>query len=329
MNRPENLSMLDWNLIVDQQFQNLEEFSNAIEGWDFELHQLTPGKSSINLLQLGRSEFLLSRFHFEQSYHQSGGAPANSLTFGFCEEGVDGTTTPDDIIHQDSIFCFPSNHEMTATVPPHFKGHTLSISEALIAEIAESCGLQEAYSHLARSQQVLHADRSHMDEIRQALRCTCQDLASIKRTAGKIEIIPNLEFDIIRHLLQALAGSRPADKLRLTGRKQIVLQRAREYVEENKNRSITVLELAKASGASVRMLEYVFKDCFDVTPRAYLKSRRLVGTYREFLRSSPLRATVGEIASHWGFWHMSQFAFDYSGFFSELPSETLNRTPIP
>jgi AraC family ethanolamine operon transcriptional activator len=329
MNTLFNREVFDWNLIADQQFQNLEEFSNAIEGWDFELHQLTPGKSSIELLQLGRPEFMISRFHFEQSYHQSGGAPTDSLSFGLCEEGVDGTTTPDDIIHQNSIFCFPSNHEMTATLPPHFKGHTLSISEALFAEAGESCGLQEASSCLGMSQQVLHSDRSQMNEIRQVLRRTCQDLAFIKRTADKTEIIQNLEFDIIRHLLQVLAGSRPADKLRLTGRKQIVLQRAREYVEENTNKSITVLELAKASGASVRMLEYVFQDCFDVTPKIYLKSRRLVGTYREFLRSSPLSTTVGEIASRWGFWHMSQFACDYSRFFSELPSETLNRARIP
>lgn len=329
MDKLKDLNMLDWNLIADQHFQNLEEFSNAIEGWDFELHQLTPGNSSIDLLQLGRPEFMLSRFHFEQSYHQSGGAPTGSLTFGLCEEGVDGTTTPDDIINQNSIFCFPSNHEMTATIPRHFKGHTLSISEALIAEVEESCGLQEVTSRLGKSQQVLHSDRSQMDKIRQALRHTCHDLELINRTADKAEIIQNHEFDIIRNLLQVLAGSRPADKLRLTGRQQIVLQRARDYVEANRNKSITVLELAKASGAGVRMLEYVFQDCFDVTPKVYLKSRRLVGTYRELLRSSPLSTTVSEIASRWGFWHMSQFACDYSRFFSELPSETLNRAPIP
>ena len=328
MNTLFNREAFDWNLIADQQFQNLEEFSNAIEGWDFELHQLTPGKSSIELLQLGRPEFMLSRFHFEQSYSQGGSAPPDSLTFGFCEEGIDGTTTPNDNINQNTIVCFPSHHEMTITSASHFRAHSLSISEALIAEVEESCGLQEVSSCLGMSQQVLHSDRSQMDEIRQALRRTCQDLAFIKRTADKTEIIQNLEFDIIRHLLQVLAGSRPADKLRLTGRKQIVLQRAREYVEENENKSITVLELAKASGASVRMLEYIFQDCFDVTPKAYLKSRRLVGTHREFLRSSPLSTTVGEIASRWGFWHMSQFACDYSRFFSELPSETLNRAQI-
>ncbi len=329
MNTLFNREAFNWNLIADQQFQNLEEFSNAIEGWDFELHQLTPGKSSIELLQLGRPEFMLSRFHFEQSYSQGGSAPLDSLTFGFCEEGIDGTTTPNDDINRNTIVCFPSNHEMTITSASHFRAHSLSISEALIAEVEESCGLQEVSSCLGMSQQVLHSDRSQMDEIRQALRRYCHDLEFIKRTADKAEIIQNLEFDIIRQLLLVLAGARPADKLRLTGRKQIVLQRAREYIEENGDKSITVLELAKASGASVRMLEYLFKDCYDVTPKVYLKSRRLVGTHREFLRSSPLSTTVGEIASRWGFWHMSQFACDYRRFFSELPSETLNRALIP
>jgi AraC family ethanolamine operon transcriptional activator len=33
--------------------------------------------------------------------------------------------------------------------------------------------------------------------------------------------------------------------------------------------------------------------------------------------------TIQDIASHWGFWHLSQFAQDYKKLFGELPSATL------
>jgi AraC family ethanolamine operon transcriptional activator len=33
--------------------------------------------------------------------------------------------------------------------------------------------------------------------------------------------------------------------------------------------------------------------------------------------------TIQDIASHWGFWHLSQFAQDYKHLFGELPSATL------
>ncbi len=326
MNTLFNKEAFDWDLIADQQFLNLEEFSDSIRGWDFELHQLTPGKSSIELLQLGRPEFMLSRFYFEQSYQQGGSAPPDYLTFGLCEERVERSTTPDGMVQQDNILCFPSDRELMAIIRPNFKGYTLSVSETLIAEVEESCGLQEISPRAGAAQQVRHCGRSEMREIRQALRHACCSLASIKKTANSTEIIHNLEFNLIRHLLQALAGSRPADKLRLTCRKQIVLQRVRGYIEANADRPITVLELAKASGCCVRTLEYLFRDCFDVTPKAYLNSRRLVGAQRELIRSLPLNSTVSKIASRWGFWHMSQFAADYRRFFGELPSATLKRT---
>jgi len=73
----------------------------------------------------------------------------------------------------------------------------------------------------------------------------------------------------------------------------------------------------------VRTLEYVFRNYFDVTPKAYLKSRRLVAVRHELLRSLHSKALINEIANRWGFWHMSQFATDYRRFFGELPSETL------
>jgi AraC family ethanolamine operon transcriptional activator len=96
-------------------------------------------------------------------------------------------------------------------------------------------------------------------------------------------------------------------------------------MEANTNKPITVLELAQASGSCVRTLEYVFRDYFNVTPKTYLKSRRLVAVRHELLRSLPSESLINEIANRWGFWHMSQFAADYRRFFGELPTETLNR----
>jgi AraC family ethanolamine operon transcriptional activator len=73
----------------------------------------------------------------------------------------------------------------------------------------------------------------------------------------------------------------------------------------------------------VRTLEYIFRDYFNVTPKVYLKSRRLAAVRHELLRSLHSKSSINEIANRWGFWHMSQFATDYRRFFGELPSETL------
>jgi len=322
MNTPAHNDVVDWNLVAERRFEDIEELNDLVQGWDFEFHQLKAGRSPAELLQLGRPEFMLSRFYFEQPYHQRGCTAQDALTIGLTEEGVDDVTTPDGTVQQDDILCFPSGRELSAVSRPRFKGYSLSIAETLLDEVAESCGLQVGAS-IGTMQQVLHCNRSNMNTLRRELRRVSRDLAQIKTAANSPEIIRDLEFNLIRHLLLAITDSRPTDRLKLTNRKQIVLQRARDYIEANTDKPVTVLELAKATGSCVRTLEYVFRDYFDVTPKNYLKSRRLTAVRHDLLRSLHSKSLINEIANRWGFWHMSQFATDYHRHFGELPSETL------
>ena len=60
--------LVDWSLVADQHFEDIEELNELVQGWDFEFHQLKAGRSPAELLQFGRSEFMLSCFYFEQPY---------------------------------------------------------------------------------------------------------------------------------------------------------------------------------------------------------------------------------------------------------------------
>lgn len=259
MNTPAHNDAVDWHLIAEQCFEDIEDLNDLVQDWDFEFHQLKAGRS-----------------------------PA----------------------------------ELSAVSRPGFKGYSLSISEALFDEVAASCGLQVEVS-IGTVQQVLHCSRSNINTLRRELRRASRSLAQIKTAANSSETLRELEFNLVRNLLLAITGSQPTDRLKQTNRKQSVLQGARDYMEANANNPTTVLELAQASGSCVRTLEYVFRDHFDVTPKAYLKSRRLVAVRHELLRSLRTKPLINEIANRWGFWHMSQFATDYRRFFGELPSETL------
>jgi AraC family ethanolamine operon transcriptional activator len=324
MNTSANNDVVDWHLIAKQRFEDIEDLNDLVQGWDFEFHQLKSGRSAAELLQFGRPEFMLTRFYFEQPYHQRGCTALDTLTIGLIEEGIEEATTPNGALRKEDILCFPSGSELNAVSPPGFKAYSLSISEALLNEVAESCGLEVGAS-IGTVQQVHHCSCSEMNTLRRELRRVSSRLAQGKTAENSSEILRNLEFNLIRHLLLTISDSRPADPLKLTNRKQIVLQRARDYMEASPNKPITVLELAQASGSCVRTLEYVFNDYFGITPKAYLKSRRLVAVRHELLRSLHSKSLISEIANRWGFWHTSQFATDYRRFFGELPSETLRQ----
>jgi AraC-like DNA-binding protein len=44
---------------------------------------------------------------------------------------------------------------------------------------------------------------------------------------------------------------------------------------------------------------------------------------RRGLRDAEKGVAVQDVAAHWGFWHLGQFAQDYKRLFGELPSTTL------
>ena len=78
------------------------------------------------------------------------------------------------------------------------------------------------------------------------------------------------------------------------------------------------------AGVTERALEYGFLSSFGVTPKRYLQSLRLVGVRRE-LRSAGRSTKIADVANHWGYWHMGQFAADYRKQLGELPSRTVEK----
>lgn len=261
----------------------------------------------------------------QQSYDQAGGTPPNTLTFGICEEESNSVTTPTGIIQKNSVLCFPSNNEMRAVNRPGFKGYSLSISENYLSEVAESCAIQVDIQALGKVQLVKQCEQSDIAAIRQALSYVSNNLSSIQSTLDHESVVRELEFDLARKLLMVLTNSSTIKQFILTHRKQLAFQRSRAYIAENPQKPITVSELAKASGCGVRTLELIFRAYYGVTPKYYLKSRRLFAVKHELDMSPASTTLVSDVAARWGFWHMSQFARDYSECFGELPSETLKK----
>ncbi len=318
---------ISWHRFVDRRFEDFDEFSEQIHGWDLDFKQLQSGKSPAELLQFGRPDFHATRFHMEQAYHQRGGTTPNAVTIGLIEEGVEAATTPEGELQQDGLLFFPAGSEFSCGSPSQFRGYTLTIADSLIDEVAESAGLLQSMSTLRTNQHLVkHCRQDMVNTVRQRLRHITNEIKQIEKLADGSNVARELEFDLIRELLTAVADPQEMQKQFLSSRKKIVLQRALDYIEANPGKPIKVLELSQASGAGVRTLEYIFSDYFGVPPKAYLKSRRLIAVRHELRRSLPTQTLISEIAARWGFWHMGQFAADYRRFFGELPSVTIKKT---
>jgi AraC family ethanolamine operon transcriptional activator len=139
------------------------------------------------------------------------------------------------------------------------------------------------------------------------------------------ERVHELEFSLVRQVLEALAGPQSASGPISTHRRRLVLGRALDWLDANPCLPVTIRQLAQVCGAGVRTLEYAFHDYFGLSPKTYLTRRRLLGVHRDLKRAHAGSTRVSVVANNWGFWHLGQFAQDYQRFFGELPSRTLGR----
>lgn len=94
------------------------------------------------------------------------------------------------------------------------------------------------------------------------------------------------------------------------------------YIEENLHTKILLSDISRYVGVGVRSIQGSFKKAFQKTPIQYITDRRL-DCVRIDLQASPLSdISIADIASRWGFVHMSDFSRRYRVRFGEAPSDT-------
>jgi len=102
------------------------------------------------------------------------------------------------------------------------------------------------------------------------------------------------------------------------------LRLAEAYMDAHLSESITVPNIARAAGVSLRNLQALFLHHRGCSPKTFLQQKRL-GHARELLGKAPPDATVTQIAFACGFSHLGRFSIEYKKHFAESPSETLQK----
>ena len=102
------------------------------------------------------------------------------------------------------------------------------------------------------------------------------------------------------------------------------MRRFRRVLAEQPCRPIYVPEICAAIGVPERTLRLCCQEQLAMGPKQYLMLRRL-HLVRRALLAAETEATVTEIATRFGFWHLGRFSASYQSIFGELPSTTLAR----
>ncbi|TPP05498.1 helix-turn-helix domain-containing protein [Rhizobium glycinendophyticum] len=104
------------------------------------------------------------------------------------------------------------------------------------------------------------------------------------------------------------------------------LERAINWLDQHAHEDISIEQLARRAGASIRTLQNSFRQHLSTTPNAYLLQLRLSRVHEDLLHG-PADQTIEAIASRWGFKHMGYFAARYRELYGTSPSDTRKARP--
>lgn len=99
---------------------------------------------------------------------------------------------------------------------------------------------------------------------------------------------------------------------------------ALDFLRAHAVEPLTVEEVARAAGVSVRTLQLGFREHLGTTPLAELRRIRLEGARRDLIAGEP-GTTVAQVAGRWGLHHPGRFAIHFAQEFGLRPSEVLAR----
>lgn len=134
-----------------------------------------------------------------------------------------------------------------------------------------------------------------------------------------------LASEIPQLLLQTLSSLQPVKKKPISALRSKALKKAETYIVEFGDEPPKIQDICKATGASLRTLQFAFVEKYGITPKTYLEFYRLNAVRKMLRKRDPSTTKIIDVANRWGFWHMGKFAGDYHKLFGELPSQTLGR----
>ncbi|WP_020558423.1 helix-turn-helix domain-containing protein [Thiofilum flexile] len=294
--------------------------ASNLTGWQQEYDQLSRGRFFGSIVELSFDKLQVFREDTNRALQQKCKVWANSIWLGIplaqqAECRINGQA-----VGADRVMCRAGNSDFDLSTPQDYSLYGLVIDYNTLLETARLQGLTLNWKELHESGR-LQLPNKTLENARFVL----------ARLLDEHEPQTNhhAAYDLLLMLLLELLKVATPEHAKIPSyphRKQVV-DEVRSYISAHPDTLLTITDLCKIANVSRRALQYSFASILGISPLRYLRVSRLNGV-RRTLMQIPQYNTVADIASQWGFWHMSQFAKDYRELFDELPSQTLKRQQV-
>lgn len=302
--------------------QDMDQHALTQQGWALRYEQLSPGQFMGRIHQVLLPEVTLLREETNIALRQRGRLDDDVYGFAMALQDTPDLFFNGQRVPSHAIMCGKGD-EVDLTTPPHFSLIAVVVERNLLNPLWERM-YHKPLAHWLEKRLVLPTTYIKAHNLRD-LQLTVLDQASaLAHRQHDPQALRQLRDEILMEWLEALPAQVDTTELPTLERRKKLVDQACELMLSHADEPLSILEVCSRVGTSKRKLNYCFQDVLGTTPIKYLRSLRLNSARRELRQAAP-GVTIQDIASHWGFWHLSQFAQDYRRLFRELPSETLRK----
>ncbi len=306
-------------IYLSGELPSVEAFNSVVRdtGWCTEIRQLDLHAKPVPFSACNARTVTLLRVRFPNRVHQRGDPPAGRVTFGIPSAPQEDLKIGGTPVTSETITCFADGLESVSE--PGFSAYTVSLDADVLDASGQRLQPDEDAAFLPETRQI---DSGALASIRLGL-SSAMELAS----EGGLEeptraaLFNNFEAQLPGMISHLWAGAVPSTTRVTPGRRREVIRRTVGSLTAEAMRQCQIEDLCEAGACSQRTLERSFRETFGITPKQYLNRVRLAGVHRA-LTDAGERRSIGDLAAHWGFWHLSQFAANYRAMYGELPSQT-------
>lgn len=301
---------------------------DVVYGGSFEHRLVSPTLAAMEHQRLTLGDIRLETRRYDFPVIAQGSMPTDAVCIGFMAEGGDVTRYNTALIGADEIQIYPAGVELLY----HASGSSRWVNFIVTEERLQQAAFARRGRLLELSRLAAYSVRLRAGG-RLTLTCLADDAMHIARRLQPIGgIAPALAVEICESLLTAYVNAlfdaptvRKAESSSAERRHHDLIAACDRLMLSNSEAHVGLAEIARRSGYSLRSLELIFRHGVGMTPKRWFMIARLNGALRDLLTCDQT-CTVSDVATKWGFQHMSRFAQYYRKAFGELPHDTLNRS---
>jgi AraC family transcriptional regulator, ethanolamine operon transcriptional activator len=300
---------------------------DIVYGGHFEHRLLSPKRATMQHQRLVVGDVRIETGAYDFPVIAQGAMPPDTVCIGFVAEGAEITRYNTEEIRDDEIQIYGASAELMYHAMGPSRWINFTAPQGVLQRLAqERCGrpLRLPQREVA-SARLNKGTRAYLGQ----LALDAFSLAGVLQPGGIGEVLAG---EMSRAFVTAYADALSTAEERALPSRTSTAQRhyhlilaCERLVLRSGMVDIKLAEVARRSGYSLRSLELIFRRSVGMPPDRYFMNMRLNGALRDLVAAGP-GCSVTEVATRWGFKHLSRFAEHYRRAFGELPSQSLARS---